>query len=116
MKRAWCIAIIASIIMMLAGCGGTTKPHVSIHLLGPHLPYRSAVACVSADCGPYAVTLSWAGISVSGLAGYYITAQRQPDSGRRLQSLHLSRHRLRHHHHDGRASARHRWHKQRSHH
>ena len=73
MKKAWGIAIIASIIMMLAGCGGTTKPHVSIHLLGPHLPYRSAVACVSADCGPYAVTLSWAGITVSGLAGYYIT-------------------------------------------
>jgi hypothetical protein len=66
------LALLVSVLaaLPLAGCGGSSKPRLWVTR-----PPRSAVgACVSGDCGPYAVTLNWDVFPAWGhtTSGYYV--------------------------------------------
>lgn len=65
------IVLILAAILALAGCGDQAGPRFSIRT---HHPARAIarLACVSQDCGPYAATIKWAGISIANQTGYYV--------------------------------------------
>jgi Glycosyl hydrolases family 16 len=70
---AICAALIASsaVGVILTSSAGPRSTVYSPHV--PHLEVKAnLLACVSADCGPYAATFAWAGVSIAGQTGYYV--------------------------------------------
>ena len=66
-RRIVLIALLAT-ALLLAGCGAG-KPHAWVsHVARSH----GLTACVSIDCGPYSVTLDWAGVNIASKTGYHV--------------------------------------------
>lgn len=68
MRRAVCVAI-ALTLVLLAGCGSTSRPRVWV----TPAHSRALTACASVDCGPYAAALNWGPLGFPSTTGYLVT-------------------------------------------
>jgi hypothetical protein len=68
----WLVAALAALAaVLLAGCGGSSKPHVSAKAAPPRA--HTSGACASEDCGPGGIVLYWSNLNFPSTTGYYLT-------------------------------------------
>lgn len=73
MKRAF---IFVALAFLVAGCGSSHQRHQKPTItVTQGEPGHRFLVCASLDCGPYAVTMHWAGIGIAGQTGFYVYAQ-----------------------------------------